>query len=329
VRGEIRILVLLGFALLAASADAVEPCNSLAATPGSVPAQASTVTELLQVTGVFARARPEADRVVAQLRSQNPRVPLELWEKYAASVANHDTVIALYAPIYARHLTEGDVRGALQFYRSAPGAKLLAAMPIMQAEARSAALSWVSDIAADLAFSESPRRAFEPGSVSSSRGAPVGRRVSGREERVQQLLRVSGTISQAQQMMNDLIDRLEATPQGGELTVAMWEQARSRLTNETDLINLWTPAYLHHLSDQEIGVLLKFYQSATGHCFVAALPRVQKEAVEAATQLAREAVKRATRDVLGPLPQWALEHPRAPVSNDPTTNGDASPPKGP
>jgi hypothetical protein len=264
---------------------------------------------------------------VAQLRSQNPRIPPQLWEKYAASVADPEAVIALYAPIYARHVTESEVRGALQFYRSAAGAKLLAAMPLMQAEARSAALSWVSDIVADLAFSEGSPAPFEPGTVSSSRDAPVERRVAGRKERVQQLLRVSGTISQAQQMMNDLIDRFEASPQGGELTQAMWERARSRLTNETDLINLWTPAYLRHLSDQEIGVQLKFYQSMTGHCFVAALPQVQKEAVEAATQLGREAVNRATREVLGPLPQWALEHPRAPVSNDQTTNADGSRPK--
>jgi hypothetical protein len=46
-------------------------------------------------------------------------------------------------------------------------------------------------------------------------------------------------------------------------------------------------------------------------------------------QLGREAVKRATRDVLGPLPQWALEHPRAPVSNGQTTDAVASPPKSP
>jgi hypothetical protein len=329
VSSEIRVLGLLGCALLTVSAYAAEPCTSAAGTSGSLPAQASTVAELLQVTGVFARARPEADRVVAQLRTQNPRIPPQLWEKYAASVADHDTVIALYAPIYARHLTEDQIRGALQFYHSAAGVKLLEAMPAMQAEARSAAVKWVSDIAADLAFSDSSPGAFAPGAVSSSPAAPVERRSASRKVRVQQLLRVSGTISQAQQMMNDLIDRFQAAPQGGELTQAMWEHARSRLTNETDLINLWTPAYVHYLSDQEVGALLKFYQSTTGRCFVAALPKVQKEAVEAATQVSREAVKRATREVLGPLPQWALEHPRAPMPNAQTTDSDASPPKSP
>jgi uncharacterized protein len=318
VGAEIRILGLLGCALLMGSARAAGPCDSSASAPGAVPAQVSTVTELLQVTGVFVRARPEADRVVAQLQSRNPRIPSALWEKYAASVSDPDAVIALYAPIYARHLTEDQLRGALQFYRSAPGAKLLAAMPAIQAEARSAALSWVADIAGDVAFSESPPRAFEPREGSST----AERRVSRRTQRVQQLLRASGTISQAQQMMNDLIDRFEAAPQGGELTQAMWENARSHLTNETDLIKLWTPAYLHHLSDPETGALLAFYQSTPGRCFVAAMPQVQKEAVEAATQMGREAVKRATREVLGPLPQWALDHPHAPAA---TVAGPGSP----
>jgi len=195
-------------------------------------------------------------------------------------------------------------------------------MPAMQAEARSAALSWVAEIAGDVAFSESPPRAFEPGGTSPTAAASVERRVSRRTQRVQQLLRASGTISQAQQMMNDLIDRFEAAPQGGELTQAMWENARSHLTNETDLIKLWTPAYLHHLSDQETGALLAFYQSTPGRCFVAALPQVQKEAVEAATQMGREAVRRATREVLGPLPQWALDHPHAPAA---TVAGPGSP----
>ncbi len=227
-------------------------------------------------------------------------------------------MIALYAPVYARHLTEGEVRGVLQFYRSAAGTKLLAAMPVMQAEARGAALSWVGDIAADLPFAETPPTAFEPGSVASSRGAPAERRVSGRKERVQQLLRVSGTISQAQQMMNDLIDRLEAVPQGSELTQAMWEHARSRLTNEADLINLWTPAYLHHLGDREVGVLLKFYQSATGHCL---LPRCLKSRRKRWKRhaLGRDAINRATRDVLGPLPSgpWSIRARPFPTTRRP------------
>ncbi|HUI61889.1 MAG TPA: DUF2059 domain-containing protein [Steroidobacteraceae bacterium] len=298
-----RMLALLGCALWMGSAGASQNCNAPAAAQGGgVPARVATVTELLQITGVFARARAEVDRVVAQLRARNPRIPPQLWEKYAASVSAPEAVLALYAPIYARHLTDDDVRGVRQFYHSAAGEKLLAAMPVMQAEARTSAISWVTTLVGE-SDSSPHTTAVEP---------PVSRRA----QRVQLLLRNSGTISQAQQMMNDLMDRFEAMPQGdGELTRTSWENARARLTNETDLINLWTPTYLRHLDDGEIGALLTFYQSETGRCFVGALPEVQKEAMEAAAQMGREAVKRATRDVLGPLPQWALDHPHTPAAS--------------
>jgi hypothetical protein len=116
-------------------------------------------------------------------------------------------------------------------------------------------------------------------------------------------------------MISEMIDRLQAAPQGRGFTPAMWEQARARLTNNADLIRLWTPAYAHNLTDEQIGALLKFYHSAAGSRFVAALPEIQRATLDAAVQLGRDAVKRATREVLGPLPQWALEHPRAPTSD--------------
>jgi Uncharacterized protein conserved in bacteria (DUF2059) len=141
-----RVLALLGCALWMGSAGASEQCDAPAAGRGGVPARVATVTELLQLTGVFARARAEVDQVVAQLRTRNPRIPPQLWEKYAATVSAPEAVPALYAPIYARHLTDDDVRGVLQFYHSAAGEKLLAAMPVMQAEARSSAISWVTTL---------------------------------------------------------------------------------------------------------------------------------------------------------------------------------------
>jgi hypothetical protein len=305
-------LGLIACTLLMGGVHAAESCGSSA----SAPAQLSTVKELLQVTGVYARARTDADRVVAQLRSQNPRVPGTIWEKYAASIAAPDSVTALYAPIYAHHLSDDELRRVLSFYRSGAGAPLLAAMPAMQAEARNAAMNWVIEIAGDLSDSGSLRTPLDPSASGAS--APVSSQVqvSRRTQRVHQLLTLSGTISQAQQMMNDLIDRFEAAPQGAALTRTMWEHARSRLTNEADLIELWTPAYQHHLSDREVGALLGFYQSATGRCLVSAMPEVQKEAVDVATQLGRDAVNRATREVLGPLPQWALDHQSSQASGN-------------
>jgi hypothetical protein len=145
---------------------------------------------------------------------------------------------------------------------------------------------------------------------------------------VQELLRVSGTVTQAQQMIGEMIDRLQAAPQGRGFTPEMWGQARARLTNNRDLVGLLTPAYAHNLSDREIDALLKFYDSPPGRRFVAALPEIQKAALEAAVQLGRDAVKRATREVLGPLPQWTLEHQRASTPDTaPATDAEPGTPR--
>jgi hypothetical protein len=187
-------------------------------------------------------------------------------------------------------------------------------------------LSWVSDIARDLIFAEDQQTSSAPASLTLT---PVTRPKlppRAHEVRVQELLRVSGTIAQAQQMIREIIDRLQAAPQGRGLTPDMWEQARARMTNDTDLIRLWTPAYAHNLSDEEIGALLKFYRSPTGRRFVAAQPEIQRAALDAAVQLGRDAVKRATRAVLGPLPQWTLEHPR--TSTPDPASADSAPTPG-
>jgi hypothetical protein len=317
--GMYRWAGLLGFAFLVGSAWGGEACEIADVQAATSPAQASTVTELLEVTGVFARARPEADRVVAQLRTENPRIPPELWSNFAERIADRDALLSVYAPIYARYLTEQVVRGAVCFYRSSAGVQLLKAMPTIQAETRSAALSWVSDIARDLIFSADQQTPSAPASLAPSPVARSKLRPGAREVRVQELLRVSGTIVQAQQMISEIIDRLQAAPQGRGLTPSMWEQARARMTNNTDLMRLWTPAYAHNLSDEEISALLKFYHSPAGRRFVVALPEIQKAALDAAVQLGRDAVKRATREVLGPLPQWTLDHRRTPTPEPPPT----------
>jgi hypothetical protein len=275
------------------------------------PAAASSVAELLEVTGVFARAASQADRVVAQLQSENPRVPPALWARFEQQITSRDALITLYAPVYAQCVSEDDLRGALAFYRSPAGSRLLEAMPAIQSETRAAALSWVSDIAADLIASDEEQATPADATRTATSAPALDRRTRPRVPRVHELLEASGAVTQAQQMMNEMIDRLKAAPQGEALTPSMWEVARGRLTRKPDLIQLWTPAYVDNLNDHEVAAVLKFYQSAPGRRFVAAQSAIQKGVVEAAAQQSRDAVRRATREVLGPLPQWALDHPSA------------------
>jgi hypothetical protein len=125
-------------------------------------------------------------------------------------------------------------------------------------------------------------------------------------------VRVSGTLAGAQTMMDKMLDQIRQGPQASQLPVSFWDDARKRLSNESDLLRLWTPAYADQLSDTEIRGLIGFYTSPVGTRFVAALPAIQSESLDAGAQLGADAAKRAVHEVMGPLPQWRLLHPPAP-----------------
>jgi hypothetical protein len=72
---------------------------------------------------------------------------------------------------------------------------------------------------------------------------------------------------------------------------------------------LWIPAYVHHLTDADVHALTEFYRGPLGGRLVAAMSAIQEESLRAAALLGRNAAKRAVREVLGPLPQWGLQHP--------------------
>jgi hypothetical protein len=281
------------------------------AEPSHAATHNAAVVELLELTGVFARAQAETDGVVARLQADNPRVPAQLWGNFAKRVAGRDTLIALYVPIYARYLTEPDVRGVVAFYRTPLGAHFLKVTPKIQEETRVAAQAWVSDIAVQLIRTADAAEgtATAPGFSQQ----PVASLAPRREEAVHELLRVSGAVTQAQQMMVGILDRLRRGPQADAMMPSFWELARRRLTNEADLLRLWTPAYASNLTDNEIRGLVQFYRSPVGVRFVAALPAIQEASLDAGAQLGRDAVKRAVREVLGPLPQWRLLHPEPEV----------------
>jgi uncharacterized protein len=270
---------------------------------------AASVAELLERTGVFRRARAETAGVVERLRRDNPKVPAGVWKSFTDRVAGHNAVAALYVPIYTRHLSHEDVCGILTFYQTPLGAHFLEVTPRIQEETRLAAQVWASDVALDiLAPADDSQRGHSSPSAS---GEPSTEPAAGRVAAIHELLRVSGTLAGAQTMMDNILDRIRQAPQASQLPVSFWDDARKRLSNESDLLLLWTPAYADQLSDTEIRGLIGFYTSPVGTRFVAALPAIQSESLEAGAQLGRDAAKRAVHEVMGPLPQWRLLHPPA------------------
>ncbi len=106
--------------------------------------------ELLEITGVFARARDETAAVVERLRRDNPQVPDELWTSFEARVADRAMLAALYIPIYERHLTGGDARHLVEFYRTPLGAYFPASSTENSRTSACRCAGWASSIAVDL-----------------------------------------------------------------------------------------------------------------------------------------------------------------------------------
>ncbi len=273
----------------------------------------ASVVDLLEVMGVFEKARAQTHAMVEQLRRDNPKVPEAFWANFSARVADRETLISLYAPVYLRHLSQEDVCALVRFYRTRIGAHYLHAGPEMQKATRDAAQARASTIVVELLGSagESGSPKGLPSAQSPSQIDPEDARTAA----IHELLRRSGDLAAAQRMMGTTLDRLRQAPQQIELPPTFWDDVRNRLLNEDDLLRLWMPAYAREFTDEEIRGLLDFYRSPVGVRYVAALPSIEAESLAAGGQLGHDAAKRAVREVYGPLPQWRMLHPPAPVSS--------------
>ncbi len=282
----------------------------------------SDVVELLEISGVLKNARAETDAVVSRLRLENPQVPVELWSNFSARVANHDTLVSLYAPIYRRHLSRDDICAVVRFYRTPVGAHFLRIDPKIQEETRAAAQAWAARITLELLEPADAARDVVTRDAANS-GAAERDAARNDAAAIHDLLRVSGVLAGAQRTIANQVDTLQHGPPAPALPASFWDDARKRLSNEDDLLRLWAPAYARELTNVEVDELLRFYHSPAGAHYVAALPAIQAESLEAGTQLGHEAARRAVREVFGPLPQWRMLHP-APKSGDAAAAGQLS-----
>lgn len=273
------------------------PATAPQGQPASESSANSTVVELLELSGVFVAAADTSKVALTQLPAANPSMPEAVWKRFAALMTDHETISSLYAPVYTRYLSTEEIQGMIEFYRSPLGTRYREAMPAVREETQTAAKAYVASVMVDLAHAEekAPPPAADPDT----------RRLA-----VHTLLRESGALERAVAAMQAMIGRLRqrADP---DSAAGLLDAAQRRLTDEQALLDMWTPAYIHHFSGADIQSLIAFFRSPVGSQYVKALPAIQKESVAAATTLGNQAVRRAVREVLGPLPQWKLQHPDA------------------
>jgi hypothetical protein len=298
IRGACSAALLLGVCLAGRSLATADPGDELSATES----RSDSIATLMELTGVLSGAADASQQITAQLRADNPAIPPEVWTRYAALVGDRATLLALYTPIYARHLSEADVNGLIDHYQSPAGKLLRETLPQITKEIQAASVQHATEIARDLGD--------EPGE---SAGADTATQPptdnDARTRLVHTFLRESGVLAQARAAMRDMIARLRQGPTANQLPPTFWSEAERRLTDESALLRLWTPAYLNHFSTEELQQLLVFTRSPLGQRYMQAQPAIRSESVAAATRLANDSARRAIREVLGPLPQWRLQRP--------------------
>jgi hypothetical protein len=186
----------------------------------------------------------------------------------------------------------------VDFYRSPLGTRFREALPAVREESQTAAKAYVASIGLG---------PVDDGTKMPTTTTPEP---DFRSYAVHTLLRESGALERSRTAMLEMIERLRrrADPQTAP---EFWDAAQRRLTDDDALLAVWTPAYVHHFPDSDIQDLTAFFRSPLGKRYVKALPAIQKESVAAAAALGKQAARRAIREVLGPLPQWKLQHPEA------------------
>jgi hypothetical protein len=124
---------------VAVAADAA-PDSAIAA-----PLRAK-ILEVLRLTDSAELGRQMMDQMLGSFEGASPGVPEEFWTRLRDELATDD-LIELIVPIYARHLTEGELDALIAFYSSDHGRSIVKKMPRVMQESMSAGQEWGADIA--------------------------------------------------------------------------------------------------------------------------------------------------------------------------------------
>ena len=106
-----------------------------------------------------------------------------------------------------------------------------------------------------------------------------------KEEKIKQLLELSGSGKIGIQVMNQMMDSFKksfsAVPQ------EFWEEAKQEMKAD-DITNLITPIYAKYYTETDIDQLINFYNSPIGKKMVATMPQVVQESMTMGQQWGKE-----------------------------------------
>lgn len=112
-----------------ASASALAPAPEHPATPDQV-------REYFKVVGLDQTVHNIMDQMLKAAQATSaPYYPQSVWDDMRTTFGNYD-LLAEMIPIYQRHISQEDMSAILSFYHTPSGQRLLAAQPVMVAEAQ-------------------------------------------------------------------------------------------------------------------------------------------------------------------------------------------------
>lgn len=112
-----------------AGASALAPAPEHPATPDQV-------REYFKVVGLDQTVHNIMDQMLKAAQATSaPYYPQSVWDDMRTTFGNYD-LLAEMIPIYQRHISQEDMSAILSFYHTPSGQRLLAAQPLMVAEAQ-------------------------------------------------------------------------------------------------------------------------------------------------------------------------------------------------
>lgn len=130
----------------AAEAEPVAAPEAAVASP-EVPAPLrAKILEVLRLTDSAELGRQMLDQMLGAFESSAPEVPAEFWSGFRSEV-DTDQMVELMVPIYARHLTEGELDALIAFYSTEAGRSIVSKMPAVVEESMAVGQEWGADLA--------------------------------------------------------------------------------------------------------------------------------------------------------------------------------------
>ena len=107
------------------------------------------IKKLLGITGASNTGLRVFSQVIGMFQRSHSDVPEAVWiEMVSGAEAKVDAfVMEMLVPIYDKHLTHADIEDLIAFYETPVGRKLLAVMPQMHHESRTAGEIWGREFA--------------------------------------------------------------------------------------------------------------------------------------------------------------------------------------